>query len=113
MATANTTVKAVLNHLLQNGGGKSKVIETGTSNNIFYRVWSDGLIEQWLIVSQQNNNKSYTFPKPYSSENYCLVGVGFWIDGVAQQHIHKSTTGFSTSSAVENSATYAWYACGF
>ena len=113
MATANETVKKVLEDLRKNGGGKSKVIETGTSNNIFYRVWSDGLIEQWLIVSEQNTNKSYTFPKPYSSENYCLVGVGFWIDTVAQQQIHKSTTGFSTSSVRQSSATYAWYACGY
>ena len=95
------------------GGGKSKVIETGTSNDIFYRVWSDGLIEQWLIVSEQNRDKSYTFPKPYSSENYCLVGVGFWIYKVAQQQIYKTTTGFSTASSVKPSATYAWYACGY
>lgn len=32
MATANPTVKAVLNHLLQNGGVTTKLLKNGTVN---------------------------------------------------------------------------------
>lgn len=48
MATADSTVKAVLNHLLQNEGGNHKVIEEwhSESGGQWWRKWSDGYLEQ-------------------------------------------------------------------
>ena len=88
------------------------VVDKGGSGGINWRVWSDGFIEQWM--TDHSKNKSYTFPKPFSSNNYTVLGIGFLVDNVAQQFlVDKRTTGFSTASAGHNTATDAWYAIGY
>ena len=118
MATADSTVKAVLNHLLQNGGG-IKIIEQSSNGAIAWRIWSNGFIEQWLTPSNtrlrgdESMNKTFSFPKPFSDTSYALVGVGILVDGTGRQFVNKEATGFRTTSDAANTGTGGWYACGF
>ena len=127
MATANPTVKAVLNHLLHNGGGKSKIIEEWREGSEWYRVWSNGLIEQGGIGTTASNGiVSLTFKKPFATSNYFLYGL--------MDHNSNSAVSFKcvenppkTSSSATLKATYclagdngilpntsfSWFAIGF
>lgn len=109
--TADQTTKKVLEFLKNRNSALAYIVDKGESGGISWRVWSDGLIEQWM--SDHSKNKSYTFPKPFSSDSYCVIGIGFLVDAVAQQFIYKSTTGFSTDSSGHATATDSWYAIGY
>lgn len=109
--TADATVKKVLDFLKTRNSALAYVVDKGESGGISWRIWSDGLIEQWM--SDHSKNKAYTFPKPFSSDNYCVIGIGFLVDAVAQQFAHKSPTGFRTSSSGHDTATDSWYAIGY
>lgn len=108
---ADQTTKKVLEFLKNHNSALAYVVDKGESGGISWRIWSDGLIEQWM--SDHSKNKSYTFPKPFSSVSYTVIGVGFLVDEVAQQFAHKMTTGFYTDSAVHATATDSWYAIGY
>lgn len=94
------------------------VIDKGESGEIGWRLWSDGLIEQWLIQLTDNFkentlDKSFTFAKPYSNNQYVLIGVGFQITNTAAQDVEKTATGFTTSSVAQHFGTGGWYAFGY
>lgn len=108
---ADQTTKKVLEFLKNRNSALAYVVDKGESGGISWRIWSDGLIEQWM--SDHSKNKAYTFPKPFSSDNYCVIGIGFLVDAVAQQFAHKSPTGFRTSSSGHDTATDSWYAIGY
>lgn len=108
---ADQTTKKVLDFLKNRNSALVYVVDKGESGGISWRIWSDGLIEQWM--SDHSKNKAYTFPKPFSSDNYCVIGIGFLVDAVAQQFAHKSPTGFRTSSSGHATATDSWYAIGY
>lgn len=125
MATANPTVKAVLNHLLQNGGGKSKIIEEWREGSEWYRVWSNGLIEQGGAGTSASSGglATLTFKKPFSTSDYNIVGIttGSSVSVAG----FKCTTKASTSVTLKltwqqdggggplNNASYTWTAIGF
>ena len=107
-ADVSTKVDASLPH----------VIDKGESGEIGWRVWSDGLIEQWLNSSSgdlklNTQNKTFTFVKPYSNDRYALVGVGVQIENTAAQNVAKTATGFTTSSVTRDFGTGGWYAFGY
>lgn len=93
------------------------IVMSGMSGNIWYRKWSDGFIEQgWIHGGGDGNetrNRTFTFPIPYTSTNYGLVGVGFEIADTARQGITRNTTGFTTYSVAHNCGTLSWYAFGY
>lgn len=72
MAEANVTVKAVLNHLLQNGGGSSKVVEEWHANDgsSWYRKWSSGYVEQGgkTVALAPDATATVTFPLSFQDE---------------------------------------------
>lgn len=127
MATADSTVKAVLNHLLQNGGGISTIVDEWREGSEWYRVWSNGLIEQGGIgTTASNGTVSLTFKKPFATFSYFLYGL--------MDHSSNSTISFKcvenppkTSSSATLKATYcldggsgllsntsfSWFAIGF
>lgn len=118
--TADQTTKKVLEFLKNPNSALVYVVDKGESGEIGWRVWSDGLIEQWLNSSSGNFkentlNKTFTFVKPYSNTRYALVGVGVQIGYVAAQDVSKATTGFSTSSVIVDRefGTGGWYAIGY
>lgn len=58
------------------GGGNSKVIEEWHEGTEWYRVWSDGFIEQGGEATASNNGlATITLHKPYSSTNYQACGL--------------------------------------
>ena len=74
MPTANTTVKAVLDHLLANGGGTSKIIEEWHQGTEWYRKWSNGFIEQGGEDQFGNvNGTTVSLHTPFSSSTYIVT----------------------------------------
>ena len=90
------------------------VVETGQVGSAWYRLYSDGWIEQGKSRNVPfTANTSITFPKPFRDTAYILVGLGFSIANVGQQNVTKYTSRFQTSSNTQNCHTYYWYACGY
>lgn len=100
--------------------GNAYIIEQGSSGEvngstilspIYYRVWSNGFVEQWQ--DRQSNNNSVTFPIEFNSTEYVLIGVGVVLANTGGQYRTKTTTGFSVKSEGVTTTTFAWYACGY
>lgn len=92
------------------------VVETGEEGGIWYRLYSDGWLEQGQSTtgnSMTTMDKTVTFPKPYADTSYILVGPGFVVSGFGAQYLTKKTSSFSTSSSVSVCGTMGWYACGY
>ena len=127
MATANPTVKAVLNHLLQNGGGKYKVIEEWKSEDgsSWYRKWSNDFKEVALSVPGSESN--HTFPIAFSDTNYMVVCGSVKANSATADNAtavnwawtwfglsKKTTSGISRGgSASDSSAEISIYAFGY
>lgn len=74
MATANTTVKKVLDHLLQNGGGNSKVVKEWHSGSNWYRQWQSGFIEQGgQVIPVTAYNYVVTLHTPFTTTGYSVL----------------------------------------
>ena len=92
------------------------VVETGQVGNVWYRLYSDGWLEQGQSTtgtSMTTMNKTVTFPKSYADTSYILVGPGFVVSPYGAQYLKKKTSSFSTSSSVSECGTMGWYACGY
>ena len=122
MATANPTVKAVLNHLLQNGGGNHKVIEEwhSASGSQWWRKWSDGYLEQGGLWNETSSNEGYrdktiTLPVSFGTANYVVVVQSGFTDetGLGSRVWEKRTSFFKAKSAAAPPNTGTWYACGY
>nr|DAT27727.1 MAG TPA: hypothetical protein [Caudoviricetes sp.] len=86
----------------------------------WYRIYSDGWIEQGGIILPQTRNDEFpvTLLKPYTNTNYTLItnksidtnasgaigGYSFWTH-------NKTETGFTT--AIDPNVRCNWYACGY
>lgn len=81
---------------------------TSSNNYKWYRKYKSGWVEQGQYINTANT--TITFPIEMANTDYCLVGVGFCIANYGRQSVSKSTTGFSTSSAVQVCETNG-YAC--
>lgn len=96
------------------------VIESQTlSDGSFYRKYKSGWLEQGNMSSVTTGNssdftqdKTITFPKPFASTNYTLIGPGFFIANAGRQDVTRTATGFTTSSYAQFCGTSYWYACG-
>ena len=106
-------VKAVLDTV-----GKVYIVEQGQtedsdsgSSPIYWRVWSNGFIEQCQMT--QLNRTTVVFPKPFKDTNYVLMGPGNEIKNVSWQGVTKSPTHFTVSYSSNQWTTGYWYACGY
>ena len=79
-----------------------------TSTGEWYRVWSDGWIEQGYSGSSSTTVSTYTFLKPFSDDNYTLVLGGITIN---QYHSNKTANGFKYNA--NGAGDRCWYACGY
>lgn len=118
MATANPTVKAVLNHLLQNGGGISKVIEEWHEGTGWYRVWSSGLIEQGGMTETLDADQSVavTFPIEFKSVVLNLnIQRESNTGNYTPSFIRLTLTGTTIKNNVrgEERARLNWYVAGY
>lgn len=102
------------------------VTATWKSGAKWYRVWSDGRIEQGgnLSALKQASSASLvtcTFPKAFTSTNYqFMMNVSGTMEGhssveIGWQATSKATTSIKVSmfSADNASGTVDWYACGY
>lgn len=75
MATTTESVKAALDFLKARGGA-AQVVESGKTDTTWYRVWSDGLIEQGGTLAAKKEGYTggtVTFPKPFTKITYSIT----------------------------------------
>lgn len=101
------------------------VVETYNGGSSWYRVWSDGWIEQGGRGSRAfTNNATFTitFLKPFTNANNYLVfhGGSTVIAGVSAfgyELITRTTTSYtakySTQTGGSYTSEYDWYVCGY
>lgn len=86
------------------------VVETWLSGTEWYRVWSDGWIEQG---GYNNGSHTVTFVKPFSNTNY-YFNFGFMRDAYTNEAFNfYKTNKSSTSVYILGAYPSYWYACGF
>lgn len=105
-ATLQTTIDA----LKKTTEDTPHFAEKYQSGNSWYRIQSDGWLEQGGIVPSRG---SVTYVKPFKDTNYTLVlgthDTNFEHGGISG----KSATGFSHYDGKGWSYIVEWYACGF
>lgn len=98
--------------------GIRTVVENYQNGTAFYRVWSDGFIEQWgrVLNLASQEARSINFLKPYSNTNYYVE---------ATRQANNSTGSYTVSAFPSASSSFAlwgnnhvacnvsWYACGY
>jgi hypothetical protein len=99
-STANNTLVAV-------------VVQNYLSGKSWYRVWSDGWIEQGGLC---NSEASVTYLKAFSNDNYTLVASGVTASSNSTQYRQlmptaRSATGFTGTT--NSGIALFWYACGY
>lgn len=86
----------------------------------WYRIYSDGWIEQGGIILPQTRNDNFpvTLLKPYTNTNYTLItnksidtNVSGTIGSFSFWTHNKTETGFTT--AIDPNVRCNWYACGY
>ena len=96
------------------------ITETYVNGTSWYRVWSDGWIEQGGLVVINKTNSSFTgsveFIKKFTNANYTIThsaeGTGLFvvtINDLTTSGFTVHQTGYSSNTA-ENAR---WYACGY
>lgn len=120
MAEANSTVKAVLNHLLQNGGGAAKIVETSDNGSTFYRKYSDGFVIQGGTTATNDSQPTVTLPIEMRDTKYnvslTLIDKTNDTDGAGNVdsvlNTYTTTTTFKVSHYHLMSGFY-WKVCGY
>lgn len=103
-------------------GKVAVVVENYVNGTSWYRVWSDGWIEQGgqvSAVAYDSNTKNLTFLKGFSNTNYtftaCTQSQNHLIDGASWRN--KTTTQITVSCGYQSgnntNAPVDWYACGY
>lgn len=94
---------------------KAFVKETWKSGASWYRIWSDGWIEQGGNASA-SGQITVTFPKAFSNTNYTVVATSIGTNGeIYAQCIQRTSATQITIYNRGGSASLAksWYACGY
>ena len=124
---ADQTTKKVLDFLKNRNSADAYVVETWQSGTEWYRVWSDGLIEQGGIGTTASNGiVSLTFKKPFAAANYFLYGL---MDHSSNSAVAfkcvenppktsssatlKATYCINGESGILNNTSFSWFAIGF
>lgn len=119
--TVEDATKVALDGSNLSGAAVRVVVETWHSGTEWYRVWSDGWIEQGGISANSSGAGAHAtviFAKPYSDVNYIIVAfpnIGSVSGSVGIGTANKATTGcdiyYDGSSGDPTSVQ--WYACGY
>lgn len=98
---------------------KPYITETYCSGASWYRIWSDGWIEQGGQVGVINGSAGtqITLIKNYSDANYCLQVTNVatsvtWAQMVDAHMISKTNSGFKVVANLHNNSAN-WYTCGY
>ena len=125
-ASAKSTVQADIDNLMS---GVNALVSTLSSNKyvtetyknglFWYRVWSDGWIEQGGIVAMPTIGwYPVTFLKPFSDTNYTVVGSQSDISTAsvftnAECIVSRTSSAMMHISIFNSTGSLAWRACGF
>lgn len=97
--------------------GKSYVIETGKNNNGYYRIYSDGYLEQWGSISKTKDNVIISFPKNFKDTDYSSFGFVEKEQGNYYGIFSKTISSFGLRIVDINAGavlgTVYWRACGY
>lgn len=114
--TADATVKKVLDFLKNRNSADAYIVETGGDSTNWYRVWSDGLLEQGGSYTAANGTNTVTFLKPFSNADYFIgnnraTNSDGTVSPGGANYFNKTP---STAQTKTNAGTpMAWYAVGF
>ena len=92
------------------------VVTKYRSGTNWYRVWSDGWIEQGGYLKVDSNGQLLTFLKPFSDVNYTMTAAGTEqrFGNVAfYERTTASTKCWTSDDESFNAAGMNWYACGY
>lgn len=89
------------------------VIQNYVSGKNWYRIWSDGWIEQGGLINLSGDpNSTITFLKAFSNTNYTIVSAADGYNSTANLGI---TAKYTNKVTMDNSyqSDYNWYVCGY
>lgn len=105
---------------------KNRVITNYYNNGSFYRIWTNGFIEQGGVISPSsttNNEETITFLKAFSDANYKIIkNVNilssfrtdtYWYQGLYRCYNLTATTFTTINTTTSYITNSSWYACGF
>lgn len=125
IATTAYCVNMRCNTMPSNGGASTAsatrpawVIQNYWKDGSWYRVWSDGWIEQGGLVNGGSNSDNVTLLKSYTNANYSVMtSLQHTATEAAYAIIisNMSITGFTlfTYSGGAKNCAKRWYACGY
>lgn len=124
--TVQAQVKAALDGLKSQIAAKPEpnayIVQTWKSGSSWYRVYSDGFIEQGGAIDTVNSSwTTVSFHKPYAGTNYTVHVIatgssfsneyGAWVNPASTQYFQCALRGYS-GNRVGFSAC-RWTACGY
>lgn len=113
---ADQTTKKVLEFLKNRNSADAYVVETGGDSTSWYRVWSDGLLEQGGSYTAVTGTNTVTFLKPFSNADYFIGNNRAASDSGSvsvrgAMYFNKTPTSAETVANAGN--PMAWYAVGY
>ncbi len=122
MATANETVKKVLDHLNSKINAVGGVVDSwsdGKGN--WWRKYSDGCIEQGGVdTATATGERKVSFHKAFSSSNVCVLMTDNGEYGGASSVVWCQAWNVTNTSFTRNGyfsdnlgSRVSWYACGY
>ena len=114
--TANTALKLIDYNTMASGTAFRTVVDTYVNGTSWYRVWSDGWIEQGGSSSIGKGATTITFLKSFSNASYTFTCTPISSDGAYTTVTIKSLTAqnivvyLAQSNYIKSSS---WYACGY
>lgn len=112
--TAATTTSTAANDKV------AVVVQNYSSGTSWYRIWSDGWIEQGGYLSWNGAWTTLTFNRPFTTTNYYINGGGYRSDSSPYQCMidfkdwgTSSCSVWSSDDNTSNPCVMKWYACGY
>ncbi|MGE9943417.1 hypothetical protein ACQRCN_00480 [Phascolarctobacterium succinatutens] len=116
LAQAETRISSLETNKVDKAGN-AWVVEFYRNGTEWYRVWSDGWVEQGGYISNNDSANNYaatvTFLKAFANTNYTLVGIGYPM--VVSDDYNDYVSEFSAVSfkwRTRGCGSAKWYACG-
>lgn len=106
---------------------KDEIIDYGKINDVYYRKWKSGFIEQWGIATLNNTTtgiancsspRKFIYPISFTDLNYLLISS--WSNSIFRDNVMGCDFGYAikdlnsfTACIDENLPERTWYACGY
>lgn len=114
---ADQTTKKVLEFLKNRNSADAYVVETGGDSTSWYRVWSDGFIEQGGVFPKNTAHVDnvISLTKPFTTLNYQAIVQPTWgsNDGLGSRISKKTLNSFTAVFASADDPHAMWFACGY